>query len=85
MGGPFGTVLDTKKLHLVWFGEVLYFGLLRAQHLLFSIQWDSCSEVESHFMLLIKLVSNNCSNLIKFSPQVDFGLSQAHKKAHALI
>ena len=36
-------------------------------------------------MELIKSVSNYCSNLMKLGHQVVFGLSQAHKKAHALI
>ena len=59
--------------------------ILRAQDLLLSIYWLNCLKVESHFALLIELISNCCSNLNKLGTLVDFGLSQAHKEAHAHI
>ena len=42
--------------------------ILRAQNLLLSIYWLNCFKVESHFTLLIELISNCCSNLILLGP-----------------
>ena len=85
MGGLFGTVLDTTNSTGFGLETFRLTSLMKGRHLLLSIYWLSCSKLESHFTLLIKSVSNFCSNLMKLGPQVDFGLSQAHKKSHAHI
>ena len=85
MGGLFGTVLDTTNSTRFGLETFRLTSLMKGRHLLLSIYWLSCSKLESHFTLLIKSVSNFCSNLMKLGPQLDFGLSQAHKKSDSHI